>query len=85
MSRWRLRSPTFLSNRQAPFARLLFRLPVYLYRFGLGWVLGHQFLLLTHAGRRTGRVRETVLKVPHYDPVSRESIVASAWGKQTDW
>jgi deazaflavin-dependent oxidoreductase (nitroreductase family) len=66
-------------------ARLLFRLPVWLYRVGLGWVFGHQFLLLTHAGRRTGRVRETVLKVLHYDPVTRESIVASAWGEQTDW
>jgi deazaflavin-dependent oxidoreductase (nitroreductase family) len=64
---------------------LLFRLPIVLYRLGLGWLLGHQFLLLTHAGRRTGRVRETALKVLRYDPQTGESVVASAWGPAADW
>jgi deazaflavin-dependent oxidoreductase (nitroreductase family) len=66
-------------------ARFLFRSPIWVYRLGLGWIFGHQFLLLTHAGRRTGRIRGTVLKVLHYDPVTRESIVAAAWGERTDW
>jgi hypothetical protein len=74
----RLKWPALLSERRSPLARLLFRCPIWLYHVGLGWVFGHQFLLLTHAGRRTGCVRETVLKVLHYDPVTRESIVASA-------
>lgn len=74
-----------LQDRRAWLPRLVFRAPILLYRLGLGGMLGHQFLLLTHAGRRTGRVHETVLKVLHYDPVTRESIVASAWGTQTDW
>jgi deazaflavin-dependent oxidoreductase (nitroreductase family) len=74
-----------LSNRRSRLARLLFRSPIWSYRLGLGWIFGHQFLLLTHAGRRTGRIRETVLKVLHYDPLTRETIVASAWGEQTDW
>jgi len=40
--------------------------------------LGHEFLLLTHVGRRSGRVHQTVLKVLRYDPETGESIVASA-------
>jgi deazaflavin-dependent oxidoreductase (nitroreductase family) len=63
----------------------MFRAPVVLYRLGLGRLLGHQFLLLTHVGRRTGRVHETALKVLQYDPQTRESVVASAWGTKTDW
>jgi deazaflavin-dependent oxidoreductase (nitroreductase family) len=81
----RVKRPALLSNRRSPLARLLFRSPIWMYRLGLGWIFGHQFLLLTHTGRRTGRIRETVLKVLHYDPLTRESIVASAWGEQTDW
>jgi deazaflavin-dependent oxidoreductase (nitroreductase family) len=80
-----VKRPALLSDRQSRLARLLFRSPIWLYRLGLGWIFGHQFLLLTHAGRRTGRIRETVLKVIQYDPLTRESIVASAWGEQTDW
>ena len=60
-------------------------MPIGLYRLGLGWLLGHQFLLLTHAGRRTGRVRQTALKVLRYDPETGESVVASAWGPTADW
>jgi deazaflavin-dependent oxidoreductase (nitroreductase family) len=77
--------PALLQDRRAWVPRLVFRAPILLYRLGLGRLLGHQFLLLTHAGRRTGRVHQTVLKVLHHDPVTGESIVASAWGTRTDW
>jgi deazaflavin-dependent oxidoreductase (nitroreductase family) len=77
--------PALLKNRRAWMPRLIFRSPILLYRLGLGALLGHQFLLLTHAGRRTGVVHETVLKVLKYDPGTGESIVASAWGTSTDW
>jgi deazaflavin-dependent oxidoreductase (nitroreductase family) len=58
---------------------------VLLYRAHLGWLLGHRFLLLSHRGRKSGRVRQTVLEVVRYDPTSRESTVAAAWGAKTDW
>jgi deazaflavin-dependent oxidoreductase (nitroreductase family) len=77
--------PSLLSDRQGMLARLVFRLPLTAYRLGLGWMLGHQFLVLTHAGRSTGSVHQTVLKVLHYDRLTHESIVASAWGDRTDW
>jgi deazaflavin-dependent oxidoreductase (nitroreductase family) len=81
----RLTVPALLKARRATLSRLMFRFPVLLYRVGLGRLLGRQFLLLTHAGRRTGRVHDTVLKVLHYDPRTGESVVASAWGEAADW
>jgi deazaflavin-dependent oxidoreductase (nitroreductase family) len=81
----RLTVPALLKSRRAALSRLMFRAPLLLYRLGLGGLLSRQFLLLTHAGRRSGRVHETVLKALHYDPRTGESIVASAWGEAADW
>jgi hypothetical protein len=64
--------------------RLAFRLPIYLYRLNLGWLLGHRFLLLVHRGRRSGLRRETVLEVVRYNPATKESVVLSAWGERAD-
>jgi hypothetical protein len=61
--------------------RVAFRLPIHLYRHDLGWLMGHRVLLLTHRGRKSGRVRRTPLEVIRYDSVSGESIVVSAWGE----
>ena len=65
--------------------RLAFRLPIYLYRLGLGQLLGHRFMLLTHRGRRSGRVYQTALEGVRYDPSLRETVVASGWGERSDW
>jgi deazaflavin-dependent oxidoreductase (nitroreductase family) len=61
------------------------RLPIYLYRLELGWLFGHRFLMLTHRGRKTGLLRQTVVEVIHYDPGTQESIVLSALGARADW
>ncbi len=65
--------------------QLLLRLPAYLYRLRLGWLLGKRFLLLRHRGRLTGRTYCTVLEVIRHDPSSEESVVVSAWGDRADW
>ena len=77
--------PALLKHRRGRLSRLVFRTPLALYRIGLGGVLGHEFVVLTHVGRRTGHVHETVLKVLRYDAITQESVVASAWGTQADW
>ncbi len=41
--------------------------PVGPYRLHLGWLLGHRFLLITHRGRRSGRLRQTGVMILHYD------------------
>ncbi|HVU68847.1 MAG TPA: nitroreductase family deazaflavin-dependent oxidoreductase [Ktedonobacteraceae bacterium] len=63
----------------------LFRLPRYLYRWHLGWLLGHRFLLLTHLGRKSGRSFQTVLEVVRYDPQTRECVIIAGYGAQSDW
>lgn len=72
-------------SRPARVLRLLFRLPIYLYRLNLGWLVGHRGLLLVHRGRKSGRVYQTVLEVIFYDPETRESVVLSGWGEKADW
>ena len=74
-----------LQQRPKGITLLVFRLSVYLYRMGLGWLGGHQFLLLTHRGRRTGLLHQTVLKVLRYDPTTGEAIVMAPLGKRADW
>ncbi len=64
---------------------VVLKLPRWLYRLHLGWLLGHRFLLLTHRGRRSGRVYRTMLEVVRYDPDTHESIVVSGWGDRADW
>lgn len=72
------------SRRPPAWLRLILRLPVYLYRWHLGWVLGARFLLLTHTGRRTGQRYQTVLEVMGRTP-DGGLIVMSGWGRRADW
>jgi deazaflavin-dependent oxidoreductase (nitroreductase family) len=65
--------------------RWLLGLPVVLYRVHLGFLLGHRFLVLVHAGRRTGRRHETPLEVIRYDPSTEEATVVAGWGRKTAW
>lgn len=74
----------WFTTRPRGVLRYALRLPIYLYRLHLGWLFNH-LLLLTHRGRRSGRRRQTVLEIVHYDPVTRESVVAAAWGNPPEW
>lgn len=74
-----------LRRRPGRIALWFMRLPQPLYHCGLGGLLGHTFLLITHQGRKTGLRRETVAMALTHDPVTREAIVCSAWGPNTEW
>lgn len=74
-----------LRRRPGRLALAAMRLPRPLYHRGWGCLLGHTFLLITHEGRRTGRRRETVAMALSYDPGTKETVVCSAWGPNTDW
>jgi hypothetical protein len=71
-------SPTSASLPPRPrgLVRIAVRLPILLYWLGLGWLLGHRFLLLTHRGRVSGQVRHTVLEVIRHD---RAADAVLAW------
>lgn len=72
---------------QAPkgFLRWLLRLPIWLYRLNLGWLLGQRFLLLTHTGRVSGSTYKSVIEVVDHDVESGTYTIASGWGEKADW
>jgi deazaflavin-dependent oxidoreductase (nitroreductase family) len=72
-------------GRPGRLALAVFRLPLPLYQRGWGWLLGRTFLLVTHAGRKTGKRRETVAMTLAYDPRTHEAVIFSGWGPNADW
>ncbi|QBD74717.1 nitroreductase family deazaflavin-dependent oxidoreductase [Ktedonosporobacter rubrisoli] len=65
--------------------KLFFKSPLFLYRWHLGWLLGHRFLMFTHIGRKSGRRLQTVVEVVKYDPVTQESVIVAGYGTISDW
>lgn len=65
--------------------RLLFRAPIYLFRVGLGWLLGKRFLLLNHTGRKSGQPRQAVVEVVRNDEGSDTYVIASGFGEKSHW
>jgi deazaflavin-dependent oxidoreductase (nitroreductase family) len=64
--------------------RLLYRLPIGLYRARLGWLLRGRLVLVRHVGRRSGRTHETVLEVVQLE-TDGTVVVASGFGPRSDW
>ncbi|WP_328878759.1 nitroreductase family deazaflavin-dependent oxidoreductase [Streptomyces sp. NBC_00299] len=65
--------------------RLAARLPIPLFRAGLGSLFGKRLLLLHHVGRVSGVDRMVVLEVVSYDPTRTSWTVASGFGPKSDW
>ena len=65
--------------------KFFFRAPLFLYRSGLGGLLGHRFLLLNHIGRKSGKPRQSVLEVVNHDKATDTYYIASGFGKKSDW
>ena len=65
--------------------RWLLRVPITLYRLGLGGLLGGRFLLINHVGRKSGQMRQTVVEVAGHDRDSDTYYVASGWGYKSNW
>lgn len=65
--------------------RLLWRLPIHLYRMRLGFLFGHRLTLLTHIGRVSGQPRQAVIEVVERDPVRGVYVAASGFGTRSNW
>lgn len=65
--------------------RWLLRVPITLYRLGLGGLLGDRFVLINHVGRKSGQPRQTVVEVAGHDLQSDTYYVASGWGYASQW
>lgn len=62
----------------------IFKLPNLLYQLQMGWLLGNRFMQITHIGRRSGKIRKTILAVLRFNPQTQEILAVSAW-KGSDW
>jgi len=78
-------TPSRMARKPRGLLRFGLRLPILFYRLHLGWLLGKRFLLLTHTGRKSGLPRRTVIEVVRRDPHSGACVVASGWGRKSDW
>ena len=65
--------------------RILFRLPIWLYRLGLGGLLGKRMVLVNHVGRKSGKLRQAVLEVVDFDKQSQRVVVTVGFGPKTAW
>lgn len=66
-------------------SRLLWRAPIWMYRLGLGGLMGGRFLLLNHTGRVSGQPRQNVLEVVDHNEEANTYTVAAGFGKGSDW
>ena len=66
-------------------SRVLFRAPIWIFRLGLGGLLGKRMLLLKHLGRKTGLQRQAVLEVVQYLPETNTYIVTAGFGPKSQW
>lgn len=70
---------------QSKLQRWFFRAPIKLYQWRLGFLLGSRFLLIEHVGRKSGRVRQTVVEVVESEPSAGRYRVCSGYGDHSDW
>lgn len=76
---------TITKRKPSGLLRLLFRMPILLYRMDLGFLLGDRFLMLTHSGRRSGLQRRAVIEVVDHDEETGVYYIAAAWRENSDW
>jgi deazaflavin-dependent oxidoreductase (nitroreductase family) len=65
-------------------SRRLMRAPIWIYRTRLGFLFGSRILKLQHVGRKTAARRYVVLEVIDH-PTPQTYVVASGFGKRSDW
>jgi deazaflavin-dependent oxidoreductase (nitroreductase family) len=74
--------------RKGTFNRILFKMPLLLWRTGMGPLLSHpllggnRMLALSTMGRKSGLPRHTILS---YAPAGGKDYVCSGWGEVSDW
>jgi deazaflavin-dependent oxidoreductase (nitroreductase family) len=67
------------------FTKWMNQMPIWVYRSGLGFLMGSRFLMIEHRGRRSGQLYRTVLEVVGHDPDTNEWFSSSGWGPNADW
>lgn len=65
--------------------RILYRIPVYFYKIGLGWMFGKRFVLFHHIGRKSAKPYQTVVEVVEIEKETGNVIVVAGYGERTQW
>ena len=72
----------FLTYPTSPWHIALFKWPVYLWRLGLGPIIGRIFILFTHIGRKSGLPRRTMTE-RYY--LNGRNYAPSGFGRRPQW
>lgn len=82
-------TPSDLPNAQVPmpypstpFAKFIVKMPILLWRMGLGFLMGQVFMVLTTTGRKSGQPRHTVVEFHQHNG---RKYVYSGWGEKSQW
>ena len=67
------------------FMRIVFHVPIWLYRFHLGWILRDRFLMVNHVGAKTGLLRRVVVEVIKFERSEDHYWVVSGYGAHAQW
>ena len=67
------------------FIRWLFRVPVYFFRAGLGFLFGSRIILLEHRGRKSGLTRYSCVEVVGRDAPGTTLTIVSGYGEHAQW
>jgi len=59
--------------------------PAWMYRLRLGFLMPQSLVMITHRGRKSGRMRYTCLEVAHRDQATGEVVVFSSRGQRANW
>ena len=77
-----IQPPQPIPYPDTPILKSLYRLPIVLYRLGLGSMIGKYILVVSTYGRKTGKVRRT--PVEYYQSQDR-IFVMSGFAERPDW
>lgn len=80
--------PPERKRRPGIWLRAIYRMPLGVYRLGLGgwerW-LGMHWVLIVTAGRRSGRPHAVLVDLLGQDPAGGRYFVQAAYGRRADW
>lgn len=79
---------TTLDKRPGKFLKFFFKVPVWMYKIGFGGferLIGAQWMLITHIGRKSGKQFDSMVDVMDYDKVTDTYYIEAAYGTRADW
>jgi deazaflavin-dependent oxidoreductase (nitroreductase family) len=79
---FRQKDQGFLTYPTSGWRIAMFKWPVHLWRLGLGPIIGHNMVLISHTGRKTGLPRRTMTELHVLDG---HQYAPSGFGRRSQW